>query len=149
LSLHDFLYYKQYSYFLNLSNLFLFLAISSFKKLDHTDDQFAFMCLCNSFLEFRTTFSISVFLLFLIISANSFLFILLIRVLDIKEESHYLWWKVSNVGFLYSPIICSITFRSLYLVSISKNTTCCQVPSIKLPFVNGTVRLGPIKDART
>src|ERR671913_1914107 len=49
----------------------------------------------------------------------------------------------------YSPIICSTILRSLGLVSISSNTICCQVPSIKPLFLNGTVRLGPIKDART
>src|SRR5918995_7396231 len=49
----------------------------------------------------------------------------------------------------YSPSICSTSLRSLGLVSISSNTICCQVPSIKLLFLNGTVRLGPSKDART
>ena len=49
----------------------------------------------------------------------------------------------------YSPIICNMTLRSLCLVSISKRTICCQVPNSKLPSLNGIVKLGPIRDART
>src|SRR5919197_1355787 len=58
-------------------------------------------------------------------------------------------YKLLLVYYHYSPIICSTILRSLGLISISRNTICCQVPSIKLLFLNGTVRLGPIKDART
>ena len=47
-----------------------------------------------------------------------------------------------------SPIICSTMLRSLPLVSISSSTICCHTPIINRPFLNGSVRLGPISDAR-
>ena len=48
----------------------------------------------------------------------------------------------------HSPIICTMISRVRCLVSISNNTICCHVPSIKLPSLNGIVKLGPISDAR-
>ena len=51
--------------------------------------------------------------------------------------------------YVYSPIICSMIFRSLCLISISTMTICCHVPSDNLLSLKGIVRLGPIKDALT
>jgi hypothetical protein len=49
----------------------------------------------------------------------------------------------------HSPIICNTTLRSLCLVSISNSTTCCHTPSNRVPSLNGMVKLGPTRDART
>src|ERR671921_1748842 len=67
----------------------------------------------------------------------------------LAKSLFYIHYDIATNHYYYSPMICSTSLRSLGLVSISSNTICCQVPSIKLLFLNGTVRLGPIKDART
>src|SRR5919107_530417 len=67
----------------------------------------------------------------------------------LAKSLFYIHYDIATNHYYYSPMICSTILRSLGLVSISSNTICCQVPSIKPLLLNGTVRLGPIKDART
>src|ERR671921_2670680 len=67
----------------------------------------------------------------------------------VAKSVFYIHYDIATNHYYYSPMICSTSLRSLGLVSISSNTICCQVPSIKLLFLNGIVRLGPIRDART
>ncbi len=49
----------------------------------------------------------------------------------------------------YSPINCTTILRLRGRVSKSRRTTCCQVPRRGLPSENGTVREGPMRQART
>lgn len=50
---------------------------------------------------------------------------------------------------VYSPIICKTRFLLLLRTSNSMKTICCHVPRVSLPLTNGTVMLGPIKEALT
>ena len=76
--------------------------------------------------------------------------------------SHKLWWIYGGFSLLdksdlsaipvlwfYSPIICKTRVLVLALVSSSKNTICCHVPSNSCPSLNGTVSEGPTSDAFT
>jgi hypothetical protein len=46
-------------------------------------------------------------------------------------------------------MICKIRFLLLLRTSNSMKIICCQVPRVNLPLANGTVRLGPIREALT
>jgi RHS repeat-associated protein len=48
----------------------------------------------------------------------------------------------------HSPITCTTSFLARGIVSKSRNTICCQVPSVSRPATNGKVSDGPTNAAR-